>query len=89
MRKLDPRRIIARVSESEGTAKATLEVELHGAAPEGALTAADGSRRAFSGWIELASAIEDWRRSEAVDPANAEKLREKQMETHPKPVDRA
>jgi hypothetical protein len=74
LRNVDLRRIIARVSESERTATAKLEVDLHGATPEGALIAADGLRRTFSGWIELASAIEDWRRMEAEDPANAENV---------------
>jgi len=32
-----------------------------GQAPTGALITVDGRRHPFSGWIELASAIEDWR----------------------------
>ena len=36
-----------------------------GQPPAGALIAADGRRRPFRGWIELASAIEDWRTGEA------------------------
>lgn len=43
-------------------AKVTLEMDLVGRAPEGALTSTDGLRVDFSGWAELASAIEDWRR---------------------------
>lgn len=31
--------------------------------PAGALITAGGNRREFSGWIEMASAIEDWRHS--------------------------
>lgn len=42
-------------------AKATLEMDLVGRAPEGPLTSADGLRVGFSGWAELASAIEEWR----------------------------
>ena len=42
-------------------AKATLEMDVAEHAPEGALTSADGLRLEFSGWAELASAIEDWR----------------------------
>jgi hypothetical protein len=53
------------LSKPDATAKATLEVELDGAAPEGSLTAPDGIRRAFSGWTELAAAIEDWWHSAA------------------------
>jgi hypothetical protein len=53
------------LGKPDATATATLEVELDGAAPEGSLTAGDGSRRAFSGWSELASAIEDWWRTAA------------------------
>lgn len=34
---------------------------MHGHAPSGALITPDGLRRGFNGWIELASAIEDWR----------------------------
>ena len=51
--------------DSEATAKATLEVSLQGAAPEGVLSAPDGIRRAFSGWTELAAVIDEWWRSEA------------------------
>jgi hypothetical protein len=46
---------------------ATLELELRrnseAAAPVGALFTPAGSRRAFIGWLELASVIEEWRRS--------------------------
>jgi hypothetical protein len=50
------------MSEPVRTAKATLELEIQkGEGLEGALSAPDGSRRPFSGWIELAAAIEDWR----------------------------
>jgi hypothetical protein len=43
----------------------TLELEAGaGEAPKGALLTGDGLRRTFCGWIELASAIEDWRQSE-------------------------
>ena len=39
----------------------TLEMDLEGRVPEGALTLADGLRMEFSGWAELASTIEEWR----------------------------
>jgi hypothetical protein len=70
LRNVGLRRIIARISESQRTAKATLEVEVRNTVPKGALIAGRGLRRTFSGWIELASAIEDWRRSEAGDPVS-------------------
>jgi hypothetical protein len=44
--------------------RATLALEAGGGdAPAGALLTDDGRRRAFRGWIELASAIEDWRQT--------------------------
>ena len=43
------------------TAKGTLEMDLEARAPAGALTDVDGRRLEFSGWTELAAAIEDWR----------------------------
>jgi len=45
------------------TLRATLTLipAIHGHAPSGALITPDGLRRGFTGWIELASAIEDWR----------------------------
>jgi hypothetical protein len=42
-------------------ATASLELQVEPQAPAGTLTADDGFRRAFTGWIELATAIEDWR----------------------------
>jgi hypothetical protein len=45
------------------TASATLELTLGGQAPNGRLTDAEGRARRFSGWIELAATIEDWRTS--------------------------
>lgn len=42
-------------------ATVTLEMDLDGRVPEGALTFADGLRVEFSGWAELASTIEEWR----------------------------
>ena len=47
------------------TTSATIELEAGSEAPTGALTAGDGQARRFSGWIELAAAIEDWRTSTA------------------------
>jgi hypothetical protein len=45
------------------TATATIELSLGVEAPEGVLTDGHGRVRRFSGWIELAAAIEDWRTS--------------------------
>jgi hypothetical protein len=41
-------------------ATATLELDAHAAAPSGTLSS-DFGRLEFSGWIELAAAIEEWR----------------------------
>jgi hypothetical protein len=49
------------------TAEATLEVDIEAKAPVGALVTGDGRRRTFSGWIELAATIEDWRHDEEND----------------------
>ena len=40
---------------------AQLEMDLEGPAPEGVITPADGPGYPFSGWTELAAAIEKWR----------------------------
>ena len=60
-------RIIACVVHPMRTAQATLELQFEHQIevdlPTGALLTPDGERRPFSGWIELASAIEDWRHS--------------------------
>ena len=42
-------------------AKAALELDLDAAAPAGALSSDLGLRIEFSGWAELAAAIEAWR----------------------------
>jgi hypothetical protein len=47
------------------TATATIELSLAVPAPNGVLTDGQGRARRFSGWIELAAAIEDWRTSTA------------------------
>jgi len=65
------------VHDSPSTTQATLELELkptsEAASPAGALLTPDGKRRAFVGWLELASAIEDWRQThEHADPTNAQ-----------------
>jgi len=48
------------------TAILKLELELEGEseAPAGALITPHGERRPFIGWLELASAIEDWRQTQ-------------------------
>jgi hypothetical protein len=43
------------------TATATIELSLGVHPPKGVLTDGQGRARRFSGWIELAAAIEDWR----------------------------
>jgi hypothetical protein len=57
------------VAKTTRTAEAKLELELalEADAPGGALLTTDGRRRAFTGWIELAAAIEDWRQAEDSD----------------------
>jgi hypothetical protein len=60
------------------TTTATIELDLAAEAPDGVLTDGHGRARRFSGWIELAAAIEDWRTStaraepspSAIDPAD-------------------
>jgi hypothetical protein len=47
------------------TASATLELTPGVQAPKGVLIDRHGQTRRFSGWIELAAAIEDWRTSTA------------------------
>lgn len=46
------------------SARATIDMRLDVPAPEGVLTDDRGRARRFSGWIELAAAIEDWRTTE-------------------------
>jgi hypothetical protein len=51
------------------TTTATIELDLGTEAPNGVLTDGWGRARRFSGWIELAAAIEDWRTGTAgADP---------------------
>jgi hypothetical protein len=45
-------------------AAATLRVDLSSEELTGVLVASEGRAAEFSGWMELASAIEDWRRAE-------------------------
>ena len=47
------------------TTSATIELDAGTETPTGALTDGQGLARRFSGWIELAAAIEDWRTSRA------------------------
>jgi len=51
------------------TATATIELQLDASCPDGFLTDAEGRRRRFSSWIELAAVLEDWR-SAAKEGAN-------------------
>jgi hypothetical protein len=54
------------------TSSATIELEARAEAPTGSLTDSQGQARRFSGWIELAAAIEDWRTSTARPAADTE-----------------
>jgi hypothetical protein len=47
------------------TTSATIELEPDTETPVGVLSDGRGQARRFSGWIELAAAIEDWRTSTA------------------------
>jgi hypothetical protein len=55
------RQIIAHVSEGVRMARAELEMNLEGGAPEGVLRSSGGRGFSFSGWTQLAAAIEEWR----------------------------
>jgi hypothetical protein len=60
--------MLACMSESNGNViTAALELALAAGAPRGVLSCADGRRIRFTGWTELASAIENWR-EEASQP---------------------
>ena len=70
--------IIAHMQHIPSKPRATLELDTNdeGRAPTGALLTPDGRRRAFTGWIELASSIEDWRQAEAnVDQSTDRSMR--------------
>ena len=63
-----PTRMLACMSESNGNViTAALEVALAEGAPRGVLSCADCPHIRFTGWTELASAIENWR-EEASQP---------------------
>jgi len=47
--------------EQETLARATLEIDASASVPRGFLTTTEGRRLAFSGWSELAVAVEDFR----------------------------
>jgi hypothetical protein len=51
------------------TATATLELSLDVQPIEGVLIDGQGQARRFSGWIELAAAIEDWRTASTANDA--------------------
>ena len=54
--------MLALVSEATGSViTATLELQVADGAPRGALSSPQGRRIGFTGWTELAYAIEDWR----------------------------
>jgi hypothetical protein len=55
------RQIIAHVSEGVRMARAELEMNVDGRAPEGVLRSSGGRGFRFSGWTQLAAAIEEWR----------------------------
>jgi hypothetical protein len=60
--------------EQETLARAMLELDASATTPRGTLTSAEGRRLAFSGWSELAVAVEDLRAgsSRASAPAMSE-----------------
>ncbi len=55
------------MDDATPTTTARLELDLkpqsEAASPAGALLTPDGARRAFVGWLQLASVIEDWRQT--------------------------
>jgi N-methylhydantoinase B/oxoprolinase/acetone carboxylase alpha subunit len=53
--------MIAHVSEALPMARGTLEMDCETRAPSGTLTSPDGRAYTFSGWTELAVAIDEWR----------------------------
>jgi hypothetical protein len=53
--------MIRPVAKDARRVRATLEMDLEGNAPTGVLSGEDGTRLLFSGWVELASVIEQWR----------------------------
>lgn len=52
---------MSETTQTTQTAKAELEMRLDHSVPQGVLSSADGRRFPFSGWTELAAAIERWR----------------------------
>jgi hypothetical protein len=64
-------------TEHDALARATLEIDPSAPAPRGTLTPAEGRRLSFSGWSELAVAVEDFRTgsSHAAAAAMTEKAR--------------
>jgi hypothetical protein len=53
------------VEEDTPQAAATLRVDLSSEELTGVLVGSEGRPVTFSGWMELASALEDWRRAAA------------------------
>lgn len=53
----------SRIADSAGPS-ATIQIDATSDDLTGVLVAADGRRHEFTGWIELAGAIEDWRQGE-------------------------
>jgi hypothetical protein len=55
---------------TEGSsARATIELTVETQTPEGVLIDHHGRARSFSGWIELAAAVEDWRTASTANDA--------------------
>jgi len=54
-------------TDQETLVRATLEIDPSAPAPRGTLTSAEGWRLSFSGWSELAVAVEDFRTGSAHD----------------------
>jgi hypothetical protein len=53
--------MIVQVTDGLFRGSARLEMDVGGSAPTGALTSAAGRPYPFTGWTELAAAIEKWR----------------------------
>jgi hypothetical protein len=63
-------------TERETLVRGTLEIDASAPAPRGTLTSAEGRRLEFSGWSELAVAVENFRAGSC--PASAAALAEEE-----------
>jgi hypothetical protein len=60
--------MLGSVAEDPRRSKGTIEMDVEGPAPAGVLTGEDGLRHPFTGWTELATAIERWREAAGSRP---------------------